>query len=342
MSGTGIRALRWGLASNLLSKKYPINSNILEIWANDANTDGYLLLKKNLKDLKGKGMEIKLSHKNAERFLYNSCVNKKFFNLIDIDCFGCPNYLFQPAIRSLSFEGIIIISSTNGRTITGHDRLSAIRHYSSSIRVSPSSLEVALRVQIFAILKQSWILGLGLKPLISFSDGRTFRLVFQLKKNISNRDEDKIGFISRCQDCYQQFITTLYKMSFFERCNCNHNFERKLINGPLWLGELQCPLFIEELINIAETEDLLISKSTKKLIKRLKSDQGLPPFCWSTAELASKLSLSKQPKTHLLAKALRDEGYICIESSIMSGQIRTNAPYEELLKICNAAVHNGH
>ena len=69
------------------------------------------------------------------------------------------------------------------------------------------------------------------------------------------------------------------------------------------------------------------------LIRKLILDPGSPALCWSTAELAKRLSLKSQPKTHLLAKALRKEGFTGITSSIMPGQIRTDAPLNEILRI---------
>ena len=65
------------------------------------------------------------------------------------------------------------------------------------------------------------------------------------------------------------------------------------------------------------------------------------PFCWNTSELASRLSLPNEPQTDLLAKALQINGYVGISSAIMPGQIRTNAPFKELLKICASSIKKG-
>ena len=335
MAGTGIRSARWALESNLISQKLSRNSKKIHIFANDADTEGNALLRENLNQVINKNISVKVSNEKAEKLLYKFFLEEKFINLIDIDCFGCPNYLLQPAFKTLSFGGILVLSSTDSRSTTGHDREAALRHFGASSRVHPSSWELALRLQICAIARHSWLLGRGIKPLASFSDGRTFRLIIQYEKRIKKGVENNIGFISRCSNCGNQLLTSMKRLNHLTKCNCNDEERKELINGPLWLGELQDTEFLKELINIAERQEIPISKQSNKLIRKLISDPGFPACCWSIAELAQRLSLKSQPKTHLFAKALREEGFIGITSSIMPGQIRSNAPLQEILKICS-------
>ena len=185
MAGCGIRALRWGLE---VAENQPRNSlqlNNLELWVNDADVDRAPFLKHNLNPLRTLGISVLLSSKPAKEILYKAYLEKSFFDLIDIDCFGSPNSLLSSALSVLSFKGILILSSTNGRSSTGHDRISAIRNLAASARTHPSSWEIAIRLQLASLARYSWGLGKGIDPLISFSDGRTFRSFVRITKNIS-------------------------------------------------------------------------------------------------------------------------------------------------------------
>tara|TARA_Y100001968_G_C19381365_1_gene730498 strand:+ start:1369 stop:1638 length:270 start_codon:yes stop_codon:yes gene_type:complete len=88
-------------------------------------------------------------------------------NTIDIDCFGCPNYLLHLSMNILRFNGILMLCATNLRTTTGHNQEAAIRKFRISTRIHPASWEIAKRVQFGSIAKQAWLLGRGIRPLIS-------------------------------------------------------------------------------------------------------------------------------------------------------------------------------
>ncbi len=338
MASTGIRSLRWGLESTLIYKKLKSITSELEIWANDADINAFKTLNQNLSQLENTKISLKIHKENAERLLCNTYLQDKFVDLIDIDSFGCPNYLLQPTFRVLRFNGFLILSNTDARSITGHDRKSGIRKFGALSRVHPASWEIGLRLQISAIAKQASIIGRGIKPLVSYSDGRSFRICIQFKKNVENNSENKIGFIVRCDKCGDQAAIPLYDFKDWDVCNCMKKSGHRIINVPLWIGEIQCPIYLQELINIADIGEIPVAKKTKTFLKKAKKDPGLPSCCWSISELASKLSLTKPPKTQLLTKALQSMGYIGLSSSIMPGQIRTDAPFKELCKICASTI----
>ena len=46
------------------------------------------------------------------------------------------------------------------------------------------------------LARQAWMLGRGLQPLFSFSEGRTFRLALRLRRQIPAGDELKLGLVA--------------------------------------------------------------------------------------------------------------------------------------------------
>ena len=173
MAGCGIRALRWGLEA-LANPAVET-----ELWINDGDPDRLPLIQANAAGL---GCSTRLTAEAADLLLHRSIVERHWFDFIDLDAFGAPGPLIQPALQALRFDGLLFLASTDGRSPTGHDRPGAIRSLGAAARAHPSSWEMALRQQIGLVARQAWMLGRGLQPLFSFSEGRTFRLALRLRR----------------------------------------------------------------------------------------------------------------------------------------------------------------
>ena len=341
MAGCGIRALRWGLEAIGTSTEKKSSLRDLEIWANDADFDRSHLIKRNLQPLLGKDVALTIKNDFAEVLLARSHIDKCFFDLIDLDCFGSPNSLLQPVISALDLNGILILSSTDARSITGHDRLGAIRSLASAARTHPASWEIALRHQLSAIARQAWLLGRGIEPLVCFSDGRTFRLYVRIKKGLSNQEEQQLGLISSCEVCGAQSSQPLLKLKAWESCRCGIGCGHLIINGPLWIGPLQSVTVLAKIKKLYKELSVPIVRRSVRLIDRLHLDPGLPVFSWSVNDLASRSSLEAPPSLDLMIKLLRSQGYKAFRSGIVFGHFRTDAPIGELLRICEEKFRKG-
>ena len=232
MAGCGIRALRWGLEA-LANPAVET-----ELWINDGDPDRLPLIQANVQRL---GCSMRLTAEAADLLLHRSIVERHWFDFIDLDAFGAPGPLIQPALQALRFDGLLFLASTDGRSPTGHDRPGAIRSLGAAARAHPSSWEMALRQQIGLVARQAWMLGRGLQPLFSFSEGRTFRLALRLRRQIPAGDEQKLGLVARCERCGAQRVQPLLKLSGWPACDCAAGQGRWSISGPLWIGPLQEP-----------------------------------------------------------------------------------------------------
>ena len=326
MTGCGIRALRWKeeAASNCLV--------IPKIWANDADPNRLDLLEANLSfpmdnDTIG---SIQLSIKTADELLAQACLEGNYFNLVDLDAFGNPGYLIHPVIQRVAFGGILFLASTDGRSPTGHDRRSAVRKLGTSARNHPASWEMALRQQIGLLARQAWMQGRGIIPLISFSEGRTFRIAIKLDRRVSADEELKLGFLARCEKCGAQYTQPLINLKTWPACLCVDAIGNWAISGPLWLGPLQQNYFIERMQALPG----FISPACRRLLERLQADPGYPATVWSTSELSSRLGTGGPPPLNKLINCLKDAGHQAWPSGVMAGQVRTNADFSELLYLC--------
>ena len=324
MAGCGIRALRWGLEA------LPEVGSGVELWVNDADPDRLPLLKSNLAVLQSRDEALRLSAMPAEVLLARAFAEKRFFDLIDLDAFGSPSALIQPVLQVLAFDGVLLLASTDGRSPTGHDRPGAIRRFGAAARVHPASWELALRLQLGLLARQTWMLGRGLKPLLAFSEGRTFRLAVKLTRRPTAAEEEHLGLVARCERCGDQQLQSMLRLQGWPRCHCPDGGGRWAISGPLWLGPLQDSQSLADLMD----PRMELHTSTQHLIQRLQADPGMPARVWPTDELSRRLGMDGPPRVADLVEALRSAGHQAWPSSVMAGQVRTDADLPELLQLC--------
>ena len=341
MAGCGIRSLRWGLEARGASDQ-PV-----DLWVNDADQERGPLLAANLEPLHAcDGVSLNLSHHPAERLLREAYLEHRFFDLIDLDPFGCPNVLLQSTLQAMRFGGVLLVASTDGRSPTGHDRCAAVRRFGAAARAHPSSWELALRLQLAALAREAWLLGRGLEPLFSFSDGRTFRVAVRMRQRIRSGEEQQLGFLARCDRCGDQAVQAMLDLQGWRPCACTDGCGRWAVSGPLWIGPLQDISQINGLLEISngldaalsmglrEGQDLTLASRSRRMLEGLMADPGQPACCWSTAELSRRLQLKGPPAIEPLVAALRASGHSASVSGVMAGQVRTNAPLGILLRRC--------
>ena len=341
MAGCGIRSLRWGLEARGASHQ------AVDLWVNDADQERASLLSANLEPLQScDGVGLYLSHQPAERLLREAYLEHRFFDLIDLDPFGCPNVLLQSTLQAMRFGGVLLLASTDGRSPTGHDRFAAVRRFGAAARAHPSSWELALRLQLAALAREAWLLGRGLEPLFSFSDGRTFRVAVRMRQRIRSGEEQQLGFLARGDRCGDQAVQAMLDLQGWRPCSCTDGCGRWAVTGPLWIGPLQDVEQIHGLLEISdrldaalgsdigEKDDRTLAPRSRRMLKGLMADPGQPACCWSTAELSRRLQLKGPPAIEPLVAALRATGHSASVSGVMPGQVRTNAPLGILLRRC--------
>jgi tRNA (guanine26-N2/guanine27-N2)-dimethyltransferase len=323
----------------------------VELWVNDADQERGPLLAANLEPLHAcDGVVLNQIHQPAERLLREAYLEHRFFDLIDIDPFGCPNVLLQSTLQAMRFGGVLLLASTDGRSPTGHDRFAAVRRFGAAARAHPSSWELALRLQLAAVAREAWLLGRGLEPLFSFSDGRTFRVAVRMRQRIRSGEEQQLGFVARCERCGDQAVQAMLDLQGWRPCACTDGCGRWAVSGPLWIGPIQNVSAINGLLEISdrldagfnagvsaglsEGRDQTLAPRSRRMLEGLLADPGQPACCWSTAELSRRFQLKGPPAIEPLVAALRASGYGACVSGVMAGQVRTNAPLGILLRRC--------
>ena len=325
MAGSGIRALRYGLEAGAEA-----------VWANDADGDRLPLLEANLAPLAAAGCAVRTTALTGQKLLADCLLQERRFALLDLDAFGCPTPLVAPALEALQFGGVLYLASTDGRSPTGHDRGAALRSLGAAARAHPASWELALRLQIGVVARAAWALGRGVKPLFSFSEGRTFRVALQLQRRAEPQQEWLLGMLAHCHGCGEQFSQSLWQLRRWPACGCGPQAPPLAISGPLWLGLLQDPPTLGAMASAAAAlPPGAVAPASLRLLRRLQADPGLPVRCWPVAELARRLG-GGPPATEPLLMALRQEGFTALRSGVMEATFRCNAPWPRVLELAAA------
>jgi tRNA (guanine26-N2/guanine27-N2)-dimethyltransferase len=332
MAGCGIRALRYGL-----------EARAGWVWANDADADRLPWLQRNLEPLANQGVGLRCTARTAQKLLAHCLLSEQRFDLVDLDAFGCPTALVPLALEALQFGGVLYLASTDGRSPTGHDRRAAIRSLGAAARAHPASWELALRLQIAVVARAAWAQGHGIRPLFSFSEGRTFRTAIQLLRRPEPREEEQLGLLAHCHSCGEQFSQSLLRLRPWPNCACNTSpappatpSAPLAISGPLWLGALQHPSTLEAMQRrAAQLPQDWCAPASRRLLAGLLADPGVPLPCWPTAELGRRLGGGPPPTEALLA-TLRAAGFTARRSGVMAGYVRCDAPWSRVLELAAA------
>lgn len=323
MAGCGLRSLRYGREAEARS-----------LLVNDADPSRLALLQRNLAALEGTCL-IRATSESAQRLLASCLLQGERFDLVDLDAFGSPHALVPLALEAVALEGVFYLASSDGRGQTGHDRRAGLRHMGASVRCHPASWELALRLQLGVIARSAWCQGRGVEPIYSFSDGRTFRTAVRLRRHPCPAEERQLGLLAVCHRCGDQQVQPMANLQQWNACRCGS--QGLSVSGPLWIGPLQHIPTLAAMAAEADTNPISLCKESARLLARLQSDMGSPARCWPNALIGHHLRSSQAPLSSLVSR-LREEGYEASASGVMSGQIRSDAPWSLILELAGDLV----
>jgi len=322
MAGCGIRALRYGMEAGAEA-----------VWANDADPERLPLLQANLAPLAAATCGVRLSSRTAEQLLADCLLRRERFELVDLDAFGAPTALLPLALEAVTIGGVLYLASTDGRSPTGHDRRAALRSLGAAARAHPASWELALRLQLGTLARAAWAQGRGIEPLLSFSEGRTFRTAIRLRRGLAAGEECCLGLLAHCHGCGEQLVQSLLTLRRWSPCACPAGMAPPLaVSGPLWIGPLQHPATLAALsAEAAGMPPGWLDRPGARLLAALLADPGEPARCWPLAAIARRLG-GGPPRLADLVAVLRGEGFQACASGVRAGELRSDAPWTVILR----------
>jgi tRNA (guanine26-N2/guanine27-N2)-dimethyltransferase len=293
MSGCGVRALRY-------LQETPAD----RVWANEADPEMQAVLAANLASVSADRYQI--THRSVQAVLYAAIGAGRYFDLIDLDAFGNPSKFLAAALQALRFGGLLYVTSTDGRSISGQLPHQSLTQWGTFARSHPAVHEQGLRILLGRLHQQAATLGYGINPIFSHYAGNVFRVMVQLRaKPLAWAAKQPIadyGFLGYCHGC-GQFQTVDWRS--LGRVSCDACADAPVVSGPMWLGELHDADWLRKISDLAEVRAWAESAG---LCDLWRSELGMPPYFYTLGAVGRRGQMDI-PKRDRLAQALRDEGY---------------------------------
>ena len=168
LAGCGVRSLR-----------YWQESNASYLWINEGNPQLNQVLQQNLlRAIASNNYQI--THQDAHRVFFHCYQQRDYFDLVDVDCFGSAVPYLNSMLWATKIGGLMYLTSTDGRTLTGHPPEKTVQIYGAIARSHPAIQEQALRLLIGTTQQQAVTKGLGIEPIFSLFTGQTYRVMLRL------------------------------------------------------------------------------------------------------------------------------------------------------------------
>ncbi len=313
MSGCGIRALR-----------YALESQADWVWANDGNPDVSEVLQHNLAQLALPSptgtlpsTRYQITHQEANRLLLGCYYRQDFYDLVDLDCFGSPAPYLSASLGAVAIGGLLYLTSTDGRTATGHAPQNCLSDYGAYVRVHPAGHEQGLRLLIGRVQQLAATNGFGVEPIFSFFKGQIYRVMVRLVAR-SCLTPQNYGYLGYCHHCGNYRAIAWRELG---RAVCPHDAQPMVVTGPIWLGQLHDAEYLQACIALAEAWNW---KSQARLLRLMQTETDLPPYFYLLGEIGRRGQIDI-PKRASLTQILQDWGYRVSSTHIHPDAIKTDA-----------------
>jgi tRNA (guanine26-N2/guanine27-N2)-dimethyltransferase len=323
LTSQGIRGVRFAVEIEGVKK----------VLISDINERAYKLAKHNVQ-LNGLEKLIAVKHKDANCILSCNASPKKRFDIIDIDPFGTPAPYLDSALRAIRNNGLLASTATDLAPLCGVHAKACIRKYGGRPMRTEYCHELAVRLLAGCTATLAAKHDIGVQVLFSHSSEHYIRLYAQIAYGAKKADESikTLGYILHCFNCFHR-ETTHQPFGNLQCPNCGSKMDYA---GPLWLGNIFDPNFIELMIKENRTVAFRNSARITKLLSLTKEEAQAPITYFVVDKLSGKLGLPS-PSIQAFINALRNSGFQAVQTHFNTRGIRTDAPVMAMHKLLKEA-----
>jgi tRNA (guanine26-N2/guanine27-N2)-dimethyltransferase len=315
--GSGIRGIRYALEISGVSHVVVNDISSLAVQFEKENAD--------LNDVQN----LEISQNDANLVLRE---RRGEFDVVDIDPFGTPSYFIDSVANSLKSDSMVCITATDTSALCGTYKEPCIRKYNAVPLKTDYCHENGIRILAgfvaltFAKYKKSVVVK------FSHSSEHYMRLYLQVEKGAKQADESlkNMGFIIHCRKCL--FRNPINGLAPHIPDKCPECGEKTQVGGPLWLGEIQDPEFIEGMISLAEEKEIKTEKKVLKLLNRCLEESKMPATFYDLHGVCKKLKISAPPILDVM-ESLEAENFLVSRTHYNPTAIKTNAPLNKIEEV---------
>lgn len=305
MTGCGVRTLR-----------YWLECGADWIWANDSNPEMRSIIEDNLRDAIAT-QRCQVTYTDANRLFFDCYNRRDYYDLVDVDSFGSAASYLSTAIKATKIGGLLYLTSTDGRTATGHSPETSLSAYGAYARCHPASQEQALRLLIGGVQQAAASMGLGIEPIFSLFTGQTYRVMLKLHTKACVTSNN-YGFLGYCNHCGDYQTVSWRKLG---KTSCLHDETSLILSGPMWLGQLHCAKQLRRMQSLARELRWL---QRVDLLAIMESEADFPPYFYTLREIGRRGKMDLPKRSHLI-EALQAQGYRATTTHINAQAIKTDA-----------------
>jgi tRNA (guanine26-N2/guanine27-N2)-dimethyltransferase len=308
---------------------------ITRVLLSDINTTAYKLAKHNIKLNKLEKI-VSLKHEDANCVLSCNASPKKRFDIIDIDPFGTPVPYLDSAFRALKNNGLLAATATDLAPLCGVHAKACLRKYGGKPLRTEYCHELAVRLLAGCMAFLAAKHDIGIRILFSHSSDHYIRVYAQIEYGAKKGDESvkSIGYILHCFNCLHRETAN----HIFGKSNlcpeCGAKMEH---TGPLWIGCISTPTFIEQVIKENQNTAFKTSAKITKLLTLIKNESTSPPTYYVLDKLSGKLNLPA-PSVQAFLTAIRNRGFQAVPTHFNTRGIKTDTPALTIHKLLREIV----
>jgi tRNA (guanine26-N2/guanine27-N2)-dimethyltransferase len=296
---------------------------VTRVLLSDINISACELAKHNI-ELNKLEEKITLKHRDSNCVLSCNASPKKRFDIIDIDPFGTPVPYLDSTFRALKNNGLIAATATDLAPLCGVHAKACVRKYGGKPLRTEYCHEVALRLLAGCMASLAAKHDIGIRVLLSHSSDHYIRVYAQIAYGAKKADESvkSTGYIFHCFNClHRETAHHIFGKSYV--CpECGSKMEHA---GPLWIGSISDPAFIEQVIKENQNTAFRNSAKITKLLRLIRAEAPEPATYYVIDKLSGKLNLPA-PSVNAFLTALKESGFQAVPTHFNTRGIKTTAP----------------
>jgi len=230
------------------------------------------------------------------------------YEFVDIDPFGPPSPFLAAALRSDKSAYGLGITATDTAVLSGTYPDACERRYGARPLRCPQGAEIGLRILLGYCARLAEERESTIRPVLSFAAEHFLRMFLLVRKG---GNFPPLGHVVRRRP--GEFVSAVPPAAG--------------VIGPLWTGPMHDPAVVRSLVPSSWS-----LPSTARLLATLQAEADLPAYFVTTDELAAE-ARGSPPGLARFLEGLRSDGYRAARTHFHPRGVRTDAPYDEILRI---------